>query len=285
MRMKHDPPNPTIQRTPTSAADWTVGPKTMKCWICGNEGDSGEHRIKKSDLIAFHGKGPYKNDKSLVMIKDGKQIPIQGPNSKYLKYSNSLCSDCNNTATQEFDRAYSTFVNYVNTHEELVLKKRFIDFEEIYGPDLFEIGQRHLYKYFMKSFGCRLVEAGLNVPRHLVDLLQKERFQTKLRITFAVNEDKVLLMKDNVRIVGNGELYYTYSPVTREHSFQFFEYFGFIHIYYWYSCFPDGRLGAPWNADSKFIYLGSLSPLTPEMRSELSKKTKRSNKGIQSTPK
>jgi 5-methylcytosine-specific restriction endonuclease McrA len=95
----------------------------MKCWICGNDADSGEHRIKKSDLITLHGKGPYKAGNSLVMIKDGKQIPIQGPNSKYLKYTQNLCEECNNSTTQKYDIAYSKFVTHLNTNENEILKK------------------------------------------------------------------------------------------------------------------------------------------------------------------
>jgi hypothetical protein len=244
----------------------------MKCWICGNDADSGEHRIKKSDLITLHGKGPYKAGNSLVMIKDGKQIPIQGPNSKYLKYTQNLCEECNNSTTQKYDIAYSKFVTHLNTNENEILKKRFIDFEQIYSNN-FETGQRHLYKYLVKSFGCRLVEAGRSVPAHLVDLLSKKAFKTNLRITFAVNEDKALLMKDNVRIVGNGELFWSQQPdKTGEYSYTFSEYFSYLHIFHWYNCDYDGSLGASWTANSRYIYLGSFSPLPSEMREEMIQK-------------
>jgi len=49
------------------------------------------------------------------------------------------------------------------------------------------------WKYFVKSFGCRLVDAGEPVPRDLVELLPRESFRTKLAITFCVNEDVLLL--------------------------------------------------------------------------------------------
>ena len=244
----------------------------MKCWICNAPADTAEHRIKKSDLTALHGKGHYKNGGSLVMIKDGKEIPIQGPNSKHLQYNKTLCRKCNGAKTQDFDFSYSDFTNYLLEQQELILHKRFIDFRDVYGEN-FESGQRNLYKYFVKSFCCRLVNAGRNVPKHLVKLLEKDRFLTKLRITFAINEDKVLLLKDKVEIVGNGELWIlSNSTIADNCSYSFSEYLSYLHIFHWYNCTTDGRLGSPWTADSQFIYLGSFSPLSAEQRKEMIEK-------------
>ncbi len=248
----------------------------MKCWICGNKADSGEHRIKRSDLVSVHGEGPYKKGQTLLMMKDGKEIKIQGPNSKYLKYSNSLCRQCNGTATQRFDNAYSRFIDYFNEQESEILAKRLIDFENVYGEN-YEAEQRRLYKYFLKSFGCRLVEAGKSVPKNLVEIFNLKQFRTNLFITFAVNEDKVLLLQDNVRIVGNGVIEGTEIAGSPDNfTARYSEYYGFLHIFYWYNCDWDGRFGARWVADSKYIYLGSFSPLPATMRKDLKEKIKES---------
>jgi len=205
----------------------------MNCWICGDIADSGEHRIKRSDLIKIHGKGPYKKEESLVMVKSGKEISIQGPNSKYLKYKNSLCRKCNGTRTQKYDEAYSKFIDFLESSKTEILEKRIICLADVYQDDV-ETKQRHLYKYFVKSFGCRIVEAGREVPNHLVRLLNKKRFQTNLFITFAVNEDKVKYLPDSMKMVGNGDLYWSEETESNgQYSATYYEFYSYLHINYW----------------------------------------------------
>lgn len=238
----------------------------MKCWICGKVADSGEHRIKKSDLIKIHGKGPYKKENSLVMVKGGMEIPVQGPNSKFLKYKKSLCTKCNGTNTQRFDNAYSKFIDHLDNNEKNTLRTRIINLGEIYGNDS-ERGQRNLYKYLVKSFGCRVVEAGRDVPRNLVEILNRQKFQTNLFITFAVNEDKVKYLPDDMKMVGNGDLVWS-EKIDSEGNFSatYHEYYSYLHIYYWYNSQWDLGLGSRWLADSLYLYLGSFAPLSPEQR-------------------
>lgn len=254
------------------------------CWICGLPADSAEHRIKKSDLTTLHGSGPYKDSNALVLLRAGKQIPIQGPNSKYVKYDKSLCCKCNNEFTQPFDRAYEKFIEYIRANKSIILKKRFIDFEDVYGSDC-ETGQRNLFKYLVKSFGCRLIDAGYLVPKDLKILLFKVRFQTRLRINFAINDD-LLLLKDIPKMVGKGDLLSTVpgnkNAISQKNKYwewiftkiqppiyQWSEFFEWMRIFYWYNKMPDGRLGSIWIADSQFIYFGSDTPLSTEEREEL----------------
>lgn len=240
----------------------------MKCWICGSIADSGEHRIKRSDLIKIHGKGPYSGDQSLVMVKSGKENPIQGPNSKFLKYKKSLCKACNGTKTQKYDEAYSDFIDYIEENEKQIIEKRLICLADVFKKDV-EARQRHLYKYFVKSFGCRVVEAGRNVPQNLVDLLDQKCFETNLFITFSVNEDKAKYLPKDIKMVGNGDLLWS-EEIDDNGTFDatYYEYYSFLHINYWFNCAWDYGLGARWLADSIFLYLGSLEPLTPEQREE-----------------
>ncbi len=86
----------------------------LKCWICGKNAESREHKIKKSDIVSIYGKGAYKNDNEIVLIKDNKERNIPSDNSKLVKYNKILCNYCNNTRTQPFDIAYSTFIDYIN---------------------------------------------------------------------------------------------------------------------------------------------------------------------------
>lgn len=240
------------------------------CWICGAKSDSAEHRFKKADIVRAHGRGPYVGASALSHVRDGKASVVQGPSSKSLKYPPSLCRHCNTTYTQPFDRAYDALVSWTMANEEAVLRRRFIDFEEVYGVG-WEDSQRDLYKYFTKSFGCRLVDASYSVPRDLVELLGLLTFRTRLRLTIAVNEDILLMSKsDRDGFIGKGDLF---APAPNSasgstDSFAWNEHVSWLTIFYWYNCGPEGAYGSTWIADSKFVYLGSFAPLDEHTRNE-----------------
>lgn len=257
------------------------------CWICKETADSAEHRIKKSDIVSLHGSGAYKGENTLLMFRDDKEIPIQGPNSKVVKYKKILCGNCNNNFTQPFDKAYEVFVDYILSNEKLLLKRRFIDFKDIYG-DEFEVSQRNLYKYFAKSFGCRLAHEGHPIPRDIPALLFKKHFRTKLRMSFAVDAE---YLEFGFNILANGPLIgllptratrptliekWKYKRYGRALPLQYIsnESFKWLSTWCWYDWQADGTLGSTWVADSQYVYLGSYERLSPEERQELAQQRK-----------
>lgn len=258
------------------------------CWICKRVANSAEHRVKKSDLVNLHGSGSYKGENALVLIREGKEFPIQGPNSKVVKYKKNLCAKCNNDFSQPFDKAYESFVTYLLQNEDIILKRRFVDFKDVYG-DEFEVGQRHLYKYFVKSFGCRLANDGYPIPEDLPALLSKRRFRTRLRITFSVHED-LLLLPEGIKILGNGPLMTLLSrqetrptwlercrskKYGRTHPLEYrcSENFKWLYVWFWYNIPPQGRLGSTWIADSQYIYIGSHEVLSDKEKQRLSEQS------------
>lgn len=250
----------------------------IKCWICDAPAETGEHKIKKSLLISIHGKGPFINDNALSHVKEGKETILQGPDSKKIKYQNCLCHNCNNTGTQKFDFAYDIFFAYVYANKEKILKYRTIDFYDVYG-ETWEDEQRYLFKYFVKMLGCDLADSNMPVPNDLRSLLKQESFETGLRISFAVNEDKVLLGKDFDGMLGVGSMVTSQRNLETKDDpiYKWDIHFSFLHINYWYLSNIDGCFGAPWIADNQFIYLGSFHPLSEESRKELLEKLKQSS--------
>lgn len=241
-----------------------------QCWMCGSPADSAEHKFKKADLVRAHGKGSYKGDGALAHIVAGSQKLIQGSNSSALKYSKSLCGNCNNAKSQPWDRAYDRLIDWVLGNEEDVLKKRFIDFGRVFGTN-FEDDQRSLYKYYAKSFGCRLVDAGHAVPADVLQLFDMQHFETALRITFSVNEDVLLIPKESRDgFIGQSDLYIWLERTRLEqiNGYQSNEHVSWFTAHFWYSVNPDGACGSTWVADNQFVYLGSVEPLTPEQREE-----------------
>jgi hypothetical protein len=246
----------------------------MNCWICGKKAETGEHKIKKSLMVALHGRGPYKGESAVVHVKGDEIRDIQGPNSDRIKYADCLCADCNNRRTQPFDVAFDQFFTFVLANEQEILKYRLIDFSTVFGPS-FEIGQRNLFKYFVKLMGCELSHQGCPVPNDLRELLDQDSFRTGLKLSFAVNEDKLLLKNVGDRPTGTGDMNTSERNLGAKDDpkYRWHTYFSFLHTYYWYLVESDGPFGAYWIADSRYLYLGAYHPLTPEQRADVIKRS------------
>jgi len=248
----------------------------MDCWMCGLPADTAEHKIKKALLVELYGSGTYAGANAMSHVKDGEVRNVQGPGSELVKYATCLCSTCNNDRSQPFDRAYDRFCQYVIGHEAEIVSRRVIDFANVYGEDSFPSEQTNLYKYLVKLFGCDLASNSLPVPKDLKELLDKEHFKTKLRITFAVNEDKLVFGGARHCPAGIGEMNFwpADAQVGDERSYAWSTYFSFLHIYFWYAMSPSGPLGSAWTANSQWVYLGWFRPLSPEQRKEFENKVK-----------
>ncbi len=236
------------------------------CWICNLPADSAEHKFKKTDLIRLHGKGPYQGENELFHFKDYLR-KIRSPKAEIVKYDKSLCQNCNTTFSQPFDYAYEKFISWVFENEEKVIRRRIINFFHIYGENFAE-SQRNLYKYFAKSFGCKLIEENILVPLDIKELLFLENFQTGLRISFAVNEDMLALPQGHRIGLAKGGLFSL--PHNEElWTFIWHETFEWLNVFYWYNHLVEQELGFPWVADSQYLHLGTYSLTTPEWHSEL----------------
>ncbi|WP_267116877.1 hypothetical protein [Xanthomonas sacchari] len=199
-----------------------------------------------------------------------RQTNIRGPKSSKLKYKKTLCAKCNNERSQPWDKAYDSFVSWVLDNEEEIIRRRLINFETIFGSSFAE-GQLNLSKYFVKSFGCRFVDAEIPVPADLVELLPLEHFLTALKISFAVNEDVQLLpKKSRDRLLAKGEMAaWDSEDNDPSRGYTWDEGLSWLTVKYWYGVAPDGELGCPWIANSKFLYLGSYQPLSEMERTQM----------------
>ncbi len=236
---------------------------TGVCWICGESSETGEHRIKKSDLVERFGKGPFRGDDALVHVKAGRMRDLQGPDSKLVKYEKNLCACCNNTTTQPFDKAYEQFVPWVMANEAEVVRRRVIDFEAVYGAD-WATKQRDLFKFFAKCFGCRVDEAGLAVPQDVIDLLGQDAFDTQLYVTFAVNEEQLARKPEDQAIGTQALLDYRSRSTGELQGYECGIHYRWLLMMLWYNHFPLEPLGASWVANSKFLYLGWYEPPSVE---------------------
>ena len=145
-----------------------------KCWWCGELGDSGEHKIKKTDLRRIY--ADKKGSESIFLTPtavdaNNKLQIMQGPNSKLIKFPNVLCKVCNNARSQPFDRAYTNFIDHYVQHRERILNERSIDFRKIYGRNMWRKEVINLSKYLLKHAGCRIAEQGFKVNESVAAFL------------------------------------------------------------------------------------------------------------------
>ncbi len=111
----------------------------------------------------------------------------------------------------------------------------------------------------------------------VIDLMGKERFQTGLRLTMAVNEDILLLPHlDRNGFIGKSDLFGWLPPedVDTYDGFTWDEHVSWLTICYWYSRTPEGSYGSTWIADCQYLYIGSFAPLDNESRREFIEKAK-----------
>lgn len=128
----------------------------MKCWICGDDANSGEHLIKASDLKSLFGHVTQKAP-LYFHIDERRNQPVAGIKSDKLKYSALICARCNNERTQPHDRAWEKLSNYMRTRQPPI---RPGDLVRLDRPFPGKVGQSMLsvHLFFLKLFGCLIVE-------------------------------------------------------------------------------------------------------------------------------
>lgn len=128
----------------------------MDCWICGGPAETGEHRIKVSDLRDLFGHTTTKKPLYRRIDRNPQEI-VQGARSPKLKFDARLCGYCNNTRTQPHDIGWEALATF--------LRKRSppISPDEVVRPSrAFKNGLRPgllgVHLYFIKLFGCLILD-------------------------------------------------------------------------------------------------------------------------------
>ena len=230
------------------------------CWICGALADSREHIIKRSDFIRRYGNLPFRHIGGMLHFKGEKSRNVPSSKSKILSYDPIICSTCNNKISQPWDKAYEIFEKWIFENSSSIFERRFIPLELVYGEKNFSYQCPNLYKYFVKSFGCRLASIDISVPKDLVDLLSQDYFLTKLRLCFAINKTTfAMLPEDRSNFLGVGDLMRVDSKSKGiMEKYSWFINIGWLRIWFLYDLDVPCGLGAPWTSDSACLYIGEF---------------------------
>lgn len=131
-----------------------------KCWICGDEPNSREHKIKKSD---FKYQSPeVTQTKPIFHRKNGiKKRSIGSLDALALKYPKSICAVCNGSLTQPYDHAWAKLSGFLHTHSQEIESNNSLDIASVYETDLQE-NIKNIQLFFAKQFGCKLIESEID---------------------------------------------------------------------------------------------------------------------------
>jgi hypothetical protein len=169
-----------------------------KCWWCGTApADSAEHKFKRSDLVREFGKPPYYDQRTLLPTLGAGKHEVRGPNSGLFKFKPSMCTRCNNTRSQPFDRAWDTLTKHLVDNEEAVLATQSIDLRSVFGQ-AWRADALHVARYIVKHAICRLVQdlpGPIRLDRSLLEFLEGAAFPDGLQIAFDLDVGVVAMLK------------------------------------------------------------------------------------------
>ena len=137
------------------------------CWICNrNEANSGEHKTKRSDLLAVLGE-PTQEEPFYFHDLERRNRPVKSLDAKILKAPTRICTECNTTRTQPHDRAWERMSDRLRAWR-LKIGQR-VRANRIFPHDTRrEMTNVHLF--FLKLFGCMLCEAKANGHEVPIDI-------------------------------------------------------------------------------------------------------------------
>jgi hypothetical protein len=138
---------------PAAAAGETM------CWICNEKkADSGEHKTKRSDLLAVLGK-PSQDEPLYFHDLNRRNQPVGSLDARILKSPVRICAFCNNTRTQPHDRAWEHMSDRLRSRKLAV--GRWVRSNRVFDGDV-RRRMVDVHLYFLKLFGCMIAEAKAN---------------------------------------------------------------------------------------------------------------------------
>jgi hypothetical protein len=173
-----------------------ISPNIKECWWCGDTQLTGEHKIKDTSVKYLLGKS-----ENPVLVKNGRNYPLQNSSSKFLKFPRCICANCNGNLSQDFDNAYDTFFKYILNHEIEIQQEKYINLQSVFGST-WELDFLMLLRYFSKQAGCQARTGAFDVSNGIIDFLEGENHLAKdLIFNFELRPANLALKLHN-----NGEI-------------------------------------------------------------------------------
>lgn len=132
------------------------------CWICGGAADSAEHMVKASDYRAIFCEVTQKNP-TYRHSRLGVNEKVLGARSSKLKFAPSICKDCNNSKTQNHDRAWEKLSREMGSRRASLGTGKVLPLRRFFGED-YKRAMVGVHLYFTKLLGCHAVEYSIPLP-------------------------------------------------------------------------------------------------------------------------
>ena len=162
------------------------------CWICEERSaNTQEHAFKSSRIKALWEEGG--REPLYIPGGDGRVYKGTGPSAGIFMFGKTLCGYCNNQWSQPFDMAYDHFIGFILSDLDYFKDKREFEWDAIFEGTPFD--QRDLARYYLKNFGCRMVDAGMEVPEDIRAYLLADTWDCP-------NPFRLLLYKNYEEIAG-----------------------------------------------------------------------------------
>lgn len=220
------------------------------CWWCGDAATTSEHRLKRSDLDRYRGKGNFVGDQRSYHFRGGKLSRLQSSDAKAVKYAKNLCLKCNSSRSQPFDLAYDKFVLWALNEENNLSLDKVINFELIYDGHDVQREMRNLLRYYAKSFCCRLAEAGITVPSDLVSLLQSVEESRSFLVTFSIETNDIT--RRSVRSYDLTE-WRDGDEANLVRGYECGQGVYWLNVNYWYCIVPNASVTQFWNGEQTVV--------------------------------
>lgn len=162
------------------------GATTSVCWICGDEGETREHRAKASDLRAIL-PSPKRENPIFLHTATRRNIKVGSLKAKALKFKHRICLNCNSARTQPHDRAWETFSDALRSRTPPVAIGQFVRCNGVFRSDTSKWMLR-LHLYFVKLFGCQIAEENIQIDiKPFSRAILEERPHPHLYLAFGPN--------------------------------------------------------------------------------------------------
>lgn len=155
----------------------------MKCWICGGDGDSAEHRIKASDVKDVFGLITTRHP-LYRQADNGPYEIVHGLRSTKLKFASLLCSNCNTARTQKHDESWKLLSRFLRNRQPTIAAGDVIRLSDAF-PDGIRKRMLWVHLYFLKIFGCQIIDGGVPIEtKTLADAILTEKAHPNVYLSF-----------------------------------------------------------------------------------------------------
>ncbi|WP_051121989.1 hypothetical protein [Nocardia sp. 348MFTsu5.1] len=161
-----------------------------RCWWCGAEKVTSEHKFKRSDLKAL-------GDDALLWTDGVEWQQLRSSGDRRARHNQkNLCSRCNNERSQPADRAWQALSEYTFENWVTMGGRDTLDLGELYGDHPLELSRQalELQQYVVRQLGCRISNDGFRVPDDIRSYLDSGANNGSLGICLFYSHERAALM-------------------------------------------------------------------------------------------